>query len=103
MTSIEASCHVWSRRRGAFAATDLPQLGSERERLQAVQRQSRKDRDSVLEVAQRGNEGGFLLNIRTFGLRGVLNAPVGRHRLPGPQRTAFAGGVVTDRKDKIHH
>ena len=40
--------------------------------------------------------------LRAFYLRGVLNAPMCRHRMSGPDRTHLARGAVADGDDQVH-
>ena len=35
--------------------------------------------------------------------RGILDAPVRRHRLAGPDGASLAGGAVADREHEIHN
>ena len=34
---------------------------------------------------------------------GIGHAPMGGHRISGPDRAGFAGGLVANREDEIHH
>ena len=44
----------------------------------------------------------MLLKISPFDGSGILDPPVCRHRLAGPDRTSFACGIVADGEHKIH-
>ncbi len=74
----------------------------ERQPVQRRHRQVDEQRDAVLEVAERGDEGTLLVDVAAFDGGRVLDAPVRGDRLARPQRTGFAGGVVADGQHEIH-
>ena len=73
----------------------------QRHPVEARDRKRGESGDAVLQVAERGDEGGQPLNVGALGGRRVLDAPVRRHRLPGPDRADLAGGVVADGEHEI--
>ena len=58
--------------------------------------------DAVLHVAECSLERRLLLQIGAFDGSRVLDAPMRRHRLAGPDRTCFARGVVANGEHEIH-
>src|ERR1019366_10803485 len=92
-----------ARRRGTLRPPDIAQPRSERETIDAAQRQACEDGDSIPEIAQCCNERRFLLNYHTLDVGRVLNAPMRRQGLAGPYRARLASRVVANRKDEIHH
>src|SRR5262249_31773429 len=71
------------------------------EPVEAADRQRGKNPDALMEHAVGLLEGETDLRRSAFGLRRIGHAPMGRHRLARPHRTALAGGVVADGEHEI--
>src|SRR5581483_11335360 len=80
---------------------DLPQVVLELALLQLLDRQLDEEADAVAQLARRLREGQGDFGLAACRLRGIGDAPVRCHRLAVPDRTDFAGGVVTDGEDEI--
>jgi hypothetical protein len=76
---------------------------NERQLVDAAQREVREHADAVLEIAEGGDEGGFLHDVRSFDRRRILDAPMSGHRLTWPHRAAFSRGAVADGEHEVHH
>src|ERR1700730_15687450 len=82
---------------------NIAQLPRERQLIDASHRQACEDGDPVIEKAVRFNERRFLRDVGALDFGRVFDAPMRGHRLARPNRAGFAGRIVADRKDKIHH
>src|SRR6185437_11711711 len=81
---------------GAVHPADRLQSGLQRQSVDAGERQCYEGGDAVPKVSEALHECGTLLNWRTRDPGRVLDAPVGGHRMTGPDRAGFAGGVVAN-------
>src|SRR5687768_12725023 len=70
--------------------------------VEACHGQRQEGGDPVLEVLEGLDERLFLFDVRTLDCRGILDAPMGRGRMAGPDRTALARGAVADGEDEVH-
>src|SRR5580698_1494851 len=66
-----------------------------------MQRERREDGDALMQHAIGVLERERDLSVRSLGFRRIGNAPMRRHRLTRPNRTAFASSVVTNGESKI--
>src|SRR6266849_2188972 len=71
----------------------------DRQSLKAGERQVKEQANSAFENQVRITKSMFDLLRRTFNHRGIGNAPVCGHRLPGPDGTHFLGRVVANGED----
>ena len=62
-----------------------------------------KIRDAVLEIAERRDEGRFLLDVRALRPRPGPRCPNARSSAAPATPDSFAGRVVANREDEIHH
>lgn len=69
--------------------------------IHARERQSQKALDAALHRFEGSIEGGPFLIVAALDRRGIWNPPMGARRPAEPDRARFAGGVVTNRDDKI--
>ena len=81
---------------------DLSQRGGRCEAIERVGRQGEQPFDAPTQRRECGAIRGppGVLVARYGG--GIRHAPVRARRMPGPDRTGFACGVIADRDDEIH-
>src|SRR5690554_3678184 len=102
MMSIVASCRAVAGRSRPFALADFDQASAQGGLVEACKGKRGKDRNAVLQIAERGHESRLAFDFAAFYGGGVFDAPVRRHRLARPDRTSFAGCVVADGEYEIH-
>ena len=83
------------------AAADLVEPLLQGQPVELVERQAREDGQPVLELGERPEERAALLLVGAFDGRGILDAPVRRHRLARPDRADLARRLVADREDEV--
>src|SRR3984893_17160525 len=88
--------------RAGTATADLVDVAFDRQAVKLLDRQRHKKLDAVFERDIRLAESFPLLSVRVLHGSRVRHAPMGGDRIARPDRTDFAGGLVADRKDKIH-
>ena len=80
---------------------DVVEFFLQSEPVESCQRQTKKQADAAVENEERFAESPLHVCGASTNHRRVGNAPVGCHRLSGPDRADFLRGVVTNRKDEI--
>src|SRR5438067_1685038 len=85
------------------AAADFIDAALDGETVELLDRQSDKKLDAIFQRQMRLAESPPLLGLRTYDRGGIRHAPMSGHRGAGPDRADFAGGLVANRKDEIHH
>src|SRR3984893_15314844 len=88
--------------RAGTATAEVVDVAFERWALELLDRQRHKKLDAVFERDIRLAESFPLLSDRALHGSRVRHAPMNRDRLARPDRADFTGGLVADRKDKIH-
>ena len=87
---------------GRLASADAIDFFLDGQFVQTGKRETEEQADPSFENQIRITKSTFDLLGRTFSQRGIGNAPMRGHGLPGPKGTHFLGGVVTNGEDKIH-
>lgn len=80
---------------------DVIEPALEGEAVEAGERQCEEKTDAAVEEEEGIAEGCGNVTGGVANRAGVGNTPVGSHRLTGPNRTNFFGGVITKSKDEI--
>src|SRR6185437_14344547 len=81
--------------------TDLVELLLKGELVQLVEREVHENSDALVEHAHAVVEGKCLLGVIALRPGRVRQAPMRRHRLPGPDRADFVGRIVARSEYKI--
>ena len=66
-----------------------------------AEREIEEEADAITQQTRGFRERRADLRLGAFNSGGVWNAPMGGHRLPGPDRADLAGGVVANRENEI--
>src|SRR6267143_677084 len=100
----EQSNAAWSEIGTQFglSSADLIDLFLYCKFVEARKRQAEEQADPSFEKQVSVTKSTFDLLGRAFSLRGIGNAPMCRHWLPGPNGTHFLGGVVANGENEIH-
>src|ERR1700730_15836202 len=88
--------------RAGTATADLVDVAFDRQAVKLLDRQRHKKLDAIFERDIRLAESFPLLSVRVLHGSRVRHAPMGGDRIARPDRADFTGGLVADRKDKIH-
>src|SRR4029078_6224568 len=101
VAATRASTRLFRLRCRIIHAADVPEPLLQAEPIQAPDRQCCENADALMQhpVGILEREGDLGWGALCFGRIG--DAPMRRHGLPRPHRTAFAGRVVTDGKNEI--
>src|SRR3954469_10205029 len=101
VAAARASTRLFRLRCRIIHAADVLEPLLQAEPIEAPNRQCCEDADALMQhpvgiLERQGDFGGGTLCSARIG-----NAPMRRHRLPRPHRTAFAGRVVADGESEI--
>src|SRR3954462_7988865 len=100
VAAARASTRLFRLRRRIVHTADVPEPLLQAEPVEAPDRQRRENADALIQhpVGILERQGDFGWGPLCFGRIG--DAPMRRHRLPWPHRTAFACRVVADRENE---
>src|SRR5262249_53489019 len=96
-----ASARLFRLRRCAVYAADFSEPLLKAELIEASDRQSRENANTLVEHPIRILERKGDFRGRTFGFRWIGNTPMRCHRLAGPERTGFPRSVVTNSENEV--
>src|SRR6516165_9122213 len=91
----------FSRRNYAEMA-DLVDFAFDSQAIQSFEPQAGEELDTGFERLIRNTKGAVLLGLRALDSRRIRHAPMGGHRIAGPDRADLTGGLVANGEDEIH-
>ena len=86
----------------SLRAANLVEFLLEGEIVEFIERKIDEERYASVQFRIRLEKSLPLVFIAALNRRRVMNAPMRRHRLAGPDRTRFGGGLITHREHEMH-